>query len=259
MNVLENGVNGVTIFGTTGEGASIGFEERSVALTAMIERGIPSEKMTIGLSASAVADVVAQVKQGIGFGVTRFLLLPPFYFKDLDDEGLFAWHTALFNAADPRAQFIVYHIPQVTQVPLSLNLILRLKSTFPDRVLAIKDSEGNWNNTLPILESGKIPVLVGDERLLHKAAELGGVGSITGVSNLYPQRLRTLFDTQTEDVALSSEIDLIVSIPVIQALKQIMALTTGDASWANTRPPLQPLSGQAQAAITAKYSEGLLA
>jgi 4-hydroxy-tetrahydrodipicolinate synthase len=199
---------------------------------------------------------VAQVGQGVAFGVTQFLLLPPFYFNNLDDPGMFDWHAKLFELADPRARFILYHIPQITQVPLSVDLAMRLRRTFPDRVMAIKDSAGNWDNTKALLESGEIPVLVGDERLLHKAAAMGAAGSICGMANLYPRRMRNLLDTQTEDVDLSADVDLIVSAPVIAALKQAMVALTGDAGWASLRAPLQPLSGKAKSAIAARFSVG---
>ena len=196
-----------------------------------------------------------QVQQGLDFGITQFLLLPPFYFKGVDDAGVFAWHEQLFQAVDPRAKFIVYHIPQITQVPLSFDLVMQLYKTFPERILAIKDSAGQWDNTLPMLESKTLPVLVGDERLLHKAAALGGAGSICGLANLFPRRMRTLYDTQTEDVALSADVDLIVSMPVIPALKHIMALTTGDESWGNLRAPLQPLDAADAAKISERFAQ----
>lgn len=251
---IESGVNGVTLFGTTGEGASIGFSERSHAISALINSGITAEQMTLGLCGSAISDVLVQVQQGVDFGIKQFLLLPPFYFKDLHDVGLFEWHSKLFAAADKRAKFILYHIPQVTQIPLSIELVMRLRKTFPDRVMAIKDSAGNWDNTRALLESGEIPVLVGDERLLHKAAAMGGAGSICGLANLYPRRMRNLFDSHVEDKALSADVNLIVSVPVIPALKQIMMVRTGDASWGNLRAPLQALGSEQRAAIVTKLT-----
>ena len=252
--MLQNGANGITPFGTTGEGASIAFDERSGAISALIDSGIPSKAITLGLFGSAIGDVVSQVQMGVGFGITKFLLLPPFYFKDLDDVGLFEWHEMLFAAADAHAKFILYHIPQVTHVPLSLDLVKNLRMSFPNRILAVKDSAGQWDITRRLLESGEIPVLVGDERLLHKAAAMGSAGSICGMANLYPQRMRTLFDTQVEDAALSSDVDLIVAGPVIPALKQAMVAKTGNASWSNIRPPLQALKGEACAAIMGRFA-----
>lgn len=253
-DMLASGTNGVTVFGTTGEGASIGLSERSGALLAMVNSGIAADVITLGLCGSAIADVLAQIRQGTDLGITQFLLLPPFYFKDLDDGGLFEWHAKLFEAAEPKARFILYHIPQITQVPLSFDLIMRLNAAFPERVMAIKDSAGQWNNTRPLIDSGKVPILVGDERLLHKAAALGAAGSICGMANLYPARMRTLFETHIEDVALSAEVDLIVSGPVIPALKLAMVAKTGNSDWQHLRAPLQPLTGKTQAAITTHFS-----
>ncbi|MEO9826367.1 MAG: dihydrodipicolinate synthase family protein [Paracoccaceae bacterium] len=253
--LLENGPSGVTLFGTTGEGASIGFGERQIAIHGMIDSGVAPDQMTLGLCASAIADVDMQVQQGIAFGITKFLLLPPFYFKGLDDDGLFDWHAKLFEIADPSARFILYHIPQITEVPLSFDLIMRLRLGFPDRVMALKDSAGKWDETRAVLESDEIPVLVGDERLLHKAVAMGGAGSICGMANLYPNRLRQLFDTQTEDSDLSADVDLIVSHPVIPALKQAMVVMTGNPDWGNLRAPLRPLGPQEKAEINARFSK----
>ncbi len=251
---IENGAHGVTLFGTTGEGASIGLSERQEAISGILGSGIAADAITLGLCGSAVGDVVSQVRQGMEFGVTKYLLLPPFYFKDLDDDGLFEWHAQLFAAADPSAKFILYHIPQITQIPLSFDLIMRLKEAFPDRVFAVKDSAGQWTNTEPLLASGKVPILVGDERLLHKAAAIGAAGSICGMANLYPARLRTIFETHIEDTELSSMVTLIVSAPVIPALKQAMVAMTGNSDWGQVRAPLQPLGTEAGAAIAAKFT-----
>ena len=138
---------------------------------------------------------------------------------------------------------------------MSFDLIMRLRTSFPDRVLAIKDSAGQWKYTRVLLESGDIPVLVGDERLLHKAAAMGGAGSICGMANLYPARLRTLFDTHVENPNLSSKVDLIVSVPVIPALKHAMVATTGNPDWGHLRAPLRPLNAESGTAIAERFSQ----
>jgi 4-hydroxy-tetrahydrodipicolinate synthase len=252
--VLENGASGVTPFGTTGEGASIGLAERKDAIAALINSGIAADAITLGLCGSAISDVVLQTRQGAELGITKFLLVPPFYFKDLNDDGLFEWHAKLFELVDPSARFVLYHIPQITQVPFSYDLIMRLYATFPKRVLAIKDSAGQWDNTRPLLESGTVPILVGDERLLHKAAAMGAAGSICGMANLRPARMRTLFETRTEDVALSADVSLIVSLSVIPAMKQAMVVMSGNPDWGHLRAPLRPLNADDGAKITAKFS-----
>ena len=251
--MLSNGVQGVTLFGTTGEGASIGFDEREGAIRAMLASGVSPHAMTLGICACSVSDAAAQVAQGVGLGVTRFLLLPPFYFTDPDDDGLFAWHAQLFETVDKSARFILYHIPQITGIPLSLDLIMRLHAAFAERVFAIKDSAGSWENTHALLRAGALPVLVGDERLLHRALPLGAAGSICGMANLFPQRMRALFDTHAEDAALSADVGLIVSTPVVPALKHAMVVSTGNEDWANLRAPLVPLKANQRAVIAERF------
>ncbi|WP_187429806.1 4-hydroxy-tetrahydrodipicolinate synthase [Roseobacter fucihabitans] len=258
-DLLKRGIEGVTAFGTTGEGASIGLKERAAAISALLASGISASKITLGVSSSALDDALAQIQQGIDAGITDFLLLPPFYFKCVEEDGLFDWHARLFNAADHRARFILYHIPQVSHAPLPVDLVMRLSAGFPERIMAIKDSSGSWDNTRALIESGQIPVLVGDERLLHKAAALGAVGSICGMANLYPERMARLFETQNEDQALSAEVAHIVSVPVIPALKLISSQRSDNADWARLRPPLKPLRGEARAAILSAFAGKVLA
>jgi 4-hydroxy-tetrahydrodipicolinate synthase len=255
-DVMDKGAHGVTLFGTTGEGASISFKERGPALGALTGAGIPADRIFMGLCATSLGDVLAQIDQAIAGGVTTFLLLPPFYFPGPSDAGLFDWHAALFARADARARFILYHIPQVTAVPLSFDLVTGLRAAFPERVVAIKDSSGNWENGRRLLDHGGIPVMIGDERLLHRAVPLGAVGSICGMANLHPARMRALFDTAREDKALSHEVDVIVSCPFIPALKLIMAQTTGHAGWERVRSPLVALQDRQRADILGLLPEG---
>lgn len=244
LAVLDEGAHGVTLFGTTGEGASIGLDERALGLASILDAGIGADEIVLGICGTSVEDVAAQVKQGVEAGVVRFLALPPFYFPDAEDDGLFLWFKKLFLASPPSARFILYHIPQVTGVPLSIDLVLRLKAAFSDRVLAIKDSSGSWENVQALLETGEISVLVGDERLLHRALALGASGSICGLANLYPSRMRRIYDTQRQDPKLNAEVDMILSHPVMPALKAVLANATGDENWKRLRAPLTSLTSR---------------
>jgi 4-hydroxy-tetrahydrodipicolinate synthase len=255
--MIDKGAHGVTVFGTTGEGASIAMVERTQAIGALLTGKIASEQVFVGLCATSLGDILAQIDQALAFGIDTFLLLPPFYFPGPSDAGLYAWHAALFAQADARAKFILYHIPQITAVPLSFELVIGLRGAFPNRVIAIKDSSGSWANTERLLNHGGIPVLVGDERLLHRALPLGASGSICGMANLHPARLCALFDTGAEDVALSRQVDAVVSVPVIPALKALMAQQTGNSAWENLRAPLAPLDQPACASLLAATHDGL--
>lgn len=239
--VLDQGADGVTLFGTTGEGASIGMDERASGLDALLGSGIPAEKIILGVAANSVSDAARQVADGRSQGIVDFLLLPPFYFKAPTDAGLFDWHMQLFGQTDPSARFILYHIPQVSGVGVPVRLVQQLVAAAKDRIRAIKDSSGNWDNAEALLSLKSVTVLVGDERLLHKAVARGAGGAITGMANLYPERMKRIVETAREDLALSAEVSRIVSVPVVAALKAILATRTNDPGWERIRAPLSPL------------------
>jgi len=241
VDVLERGADSVTLFGTTGESASIGRLERGTGLEALRAAGLPPEKIIVGLCAPAVADAVEQVGQGLALGVRDFLVAPPFYFPSPDDDGLFDWHAGLLRQTPEETRFILYHIPQVTGVPLSPALVSRLAAAFPGRIRAIKDSSGDWQNAEALLGAKAVPVLIGDERLLHRAVRRGGVGAITGMANVYPERMARIVAHGEEDTALTETVDALISVPVIPGLKALLANARQDTAWERVRPPLTAL------------------
>lgn len=249
--LIRRGADGVTLYGTTGEGASIGRSERARGIEALLEGGTPASKIVLGVCATAVSDAADQVAEGLRYGIREFLLLPPFYFKGNSDEGLFDWHARLIGQTESSARFILYHIPQVTGVALPVPLVGRLATAFPARLRAIKDSSGDWNNAAALLDLDALTVLVGDERLLHRAVGLGAGGAITGMANLYPERMKRIVEKAEEDAALSEEVGRIVTVPVIPSLKAILATRSGQAGWERLRPPLSPLGAEARAHVLA--------
>lgn len=253
--MLLDGADGVTLFGTTGEGASIAAQERITGIQALLAAGCPAAKVVLGICATSVGDAASQIAEGRRHGITEFLLLPPFYFKGSSDDGLFDWHVSLLEGTEPDTRFILYHIPQVSGVGIPVDLVGRLAAAAPGRVHAIKDSSGSWDNARALLELGVLTVLVGDERLLHRAMAHGAGGAISGMANLYPARMKRIVDTATEDRALSAEVTRVVSGPVIPALKAIMAQRSGDAGWERLRPPLMRLDAVARSAVLSSLQQ----
>ena len=238
--LLENGVNSITLFGTTGEGASISLSERRQGVEELINAACPATKIILGICATSTGDAARQIDDAFELGVRDFLLLPPFYFKQCTDTGLYDWHCELFSLTDRQARFILYHIPQVSGVALSVDLVNRLADHAGDRLYAIKDSSGSWENTKALLTTS-VPVLVGDERQLHRGIANGAVGAISGMANLYPDRMNRIVQTANADLALSEEVTRIVSMPVIPALKATLAARISEPTWERMRPPLTPL------------------
>lgn len=246
--LLERGLAGVTPFGTTGEGASVGTAERLVALDAFVAAGLPMARVTLGLAACAAGDALEQARAARERGVGAVLLAPPFYYPDPDPSAVHDWYAALIAALPEGLGVVLYHIPQVTGVALDPDTVARLHGAFPDRVRAIKDSSGDVTTARAFLALDGPEVLIGDERLLGAMAADGAAGAISGMANLYPERLLKVLGDERADAALDAAVDAVVARPVVPALKVLMAEREGDA-WARPRPPLSPLGEPERTAL----------
>ncbi|OCJ07468.1 dihydrodipicolinate synthase family protein [Rhizobium sp. AC27/96] len=243
---LSNGCTSVTLFGTTGEGASIGMQERQQVLTAMITAGIAPSQIVMGVLVDAAEDAASQASQALAQGVRNILLAPPSYFKNVSDDGLFKWFAAVFTMLGTHARdVIVYNIPSVTMVPLSVSLVGRLRDAFPEVVVGVKDSSGDWPYTETLLKThGDLIILIGDERHLARGVRLGGQGAISGMANLLPREVQAMAEKGVDDTNVERFVEELVRYPVIPSIKAILARVTNDESWLAVRPPLVPISGQ---------------
>jgi 4-hydroxy-tetrahydrodipicolinate synthase len=250
---LAEGCSSFTLFGTTGEGASVGMNERRRVVDAMLKTFSAGQAL-IGVMASAPQDAAEQANMLLDAGGRGVLLTPPFYFKSSDDEGLHAWFARTLDRMHaPRGVFL-YHIPSVTQVPLSIGLIDRLKREYPRVLAGVKDSGGEWSYTERLLEAhGDVHVLVGDERLLARAMRHGGSGAINGFSNFCASRLLPLIERGEESPAICALVDLLLRYPVTPGIKALVAHVSGDAAYLRTAPPLLPLSGDARDVLTRAF------
>ena len=183
---LDNGCASVTAFGTTGEGASIGISERDQILGALAGKGVEGRDVVVCVAASSVDETLVQARMAAEFGSRNLLLPPPFYFKGVSDEGLFAWFVQILDKLGGAAGgVLLYNIPSVTQVALSVELIGRLKEAFPGVIAGVKDSSGDWAYTQRLLAAHKnLAILIGDERFLAQGVRLGGQGAISGLANI---------------------------------------------------------------------------
>lgn len=245
LQCLADGCNSLTVFGTTGEGASLGLNERNRALGALIGAGVePDRQLVVGIAAASVEDAIAQGRAGLMAGCSSFLLAPPFYFKNAGDEGLFDWFAAVLMGLGSRAcNVILYHIPQVTAVGLSVPLIERLKKAFPNQVRGVKDSSGIWENTAALLEShSDLHILIGDERLLAKGMKLGASGTICGLANIAPDLMQRPVNG-IEEPQVAALIDVLLPFAVTAAVKALIGHRRSDpVAWSRMRAPLRSLN-----------------
>jgi 4-hydroxy-tetrahydrodipicolinate synthase len=244
LQSLADGCASLTLFGTTGEGASLGLNERNRALGAMVGAGVdPKKQLVVGIAASSVEDAIAQGRAALMLGCPSFLLAPPFYFKNAGDEGLFDWFAAVLRGLGPQASnVILYHIPQVTSVPLSVELVGQLKKAFPNQVKGVKDSSGDWDNAQALLKAHpELHILIGDERLLAKAMQLGASGTICGLANIAPDYMQGPVNG-VEEPRVNAMIEVVLPYAVTAAVKLLIGQRRNEpVIWSRMRAPLRSL------------------
>lgn len=251
---LADGCVGLAPFGTTSEALSVGMDERMRMLEALVAAGIPAAKLIPGTGLTNLPDTIRLTRHAVELGCAGAMTLPPFYFKGVPDQGLHNYFARLIDGvADDRLKIYLYHIPQVSGVGIPVPLVRRLHEDFPGTVVGIKDSSGNWENTAALLGIEGLIVYPGNELPLVEALELGAMGSITATANLNAGAVANVIRTFDEQGAAAARA---VHEPVatfrlavqgyapIPAMKRMFALATGDARWANVRPPLLPVGAE---------------
>jgi 4-hydroxy-tetrahydrodipicolinate synthase len=252
---LANGCDSITAFGTTGEGTSVALDERLQALGALAGAGITGRDVVYCIAANAVQEALEHGRLAADFGCRGILLTPPSYFKGVSDEGLFAWLSAVLDRLGTRAGgVILYNIPSVTQIPLSIDLVGRLKEAYPGVVTGVKDSSGDWPYTQQLLAAhSDLAILIGDERYLAEGVRRGGQGAISGLANVVPGVLVRLARDGQGDERINRLVDEVLKYPVTPVVKALVARRTGDAAWRNVRTPLVPTPDADVTAIGAVY------
>lgn len=257
-HVLANGCDSVTLFGTTGEGAALGGPARTAMLGALVGADIdPATKLYAGVAAASLHEAVDQAQMALDAGVKGLLVAPPFYFKGVGDEGLYAWFSQFLEKLGASARnTILYHIPSVTAVDISVGLVERLKKAFPGVVTGVKDSSCDYPTTEAFLKAhGELAILVGDERLLGRAVRAGAQGSICGLANLAPHLLRPIIYEGAENPVVNALVDEICSYPVLAAVKALVGHLHGDAGYGAMRAPLTALDEGQRKRLFAAFDE----
>jgi 4-hydroxy-tetrahydrodipicolinate synthase len=248
--LLAEGADGLAIFGTTSEANSLGIDERIELLDFLADAGIDPARLMPGTGTCALADTVKLTAHAARRGAGGVLLLPPFYYKAVNDDGLFAAVAEVIErVGDAALRVYLYHIPPVAVVGYPVGLVERLVTAYPETVVGIKDSSGDWSNTKAILDAvPQIAVFPGSEIFLLDGLRSGGAGCITASGNVNPAGIRAVYENWRGPNAdrLQARITeirkVIQEFPAIPALKAITAAFTGSPDWKITRPPLEALS-----------------
>ena len=254
---LAAGCNSVTLFGTTGEGSSIGASERTDVLAAVVGAGVEPGNIVAGVLVDSVQDAADQAGEALDIGVRNILLAPPSYFKNVSDDGLFEWFSTVFRQLGSSARdILVYNIPSVTMVALSVELIGRLRHAFPGIVTGVKDSSGDWPYTQRLLaEHRDLIILIGDERHLAQGVRLGGQGAISGVANFLPKEVRAMAVDGVDDKRIEDLVAELLKYPVTPAVKVLVSHVTGEPIWHSVRAPLVSISAENRTKLSAAFEQ----
>ncbi|MCB9957404.1 MAG: dihydrodipicolinate synthase family protein [Rhodospirillaceae bacterium] len=246
--LLRMGCAGLAPFGTTGEALSVGIAERRATLDALLAGGVEAARLIPGTGLTDLPGTAELCRDAVDRGCAGVMVLPPFYYKAVPDDGLYGYYARLIDwVGRDGLKLYLYHIPQVAGVGLPVDVVARLHADFPGIVVGIKDSSGDWANTAALFGIEGLIVYPGSELPLLDALDLGGPGCISATANLNAGGIAEVvrrFDAgdRAGAAALHGEIAafrrLVQDYGPIPAQKGLLALTTGDDRWAMVRPPL---------------------
>jgi 4-hydroxy-tetrahydrodipicolinate synthase len=264
---------GLAIFGTNSEANSLAVEERAKLMDELVAAGIDPSRMMPGTGCCSITETVKLTAQAIEHGCAGVLMLPPFYYKDVSEEGLYRYFSEVVQrVGDARLKIYLYHIPPVAVVGITTGLVERLLAAYPNAIAGIKDSSGDWNNTRRFLDAFVVragravsgfDVFVGSESFLLTNMRNGGVGTISATANVNPAAIYRLYVAATagaEDLEdQQSKLNVVRQVfssgkfpSMIAALKQAIAIYADDPAWAKVRPPLVELTPEQAKTLAAE-------
>jgi 4-hydroxy-tetrahydrodipicolinate synthase len=259
--LMRSGCAGLAVFGTNSEANSMSVEEKLELLEALVRGGIPASVLMPGTGACALPDAVAMTREAVRLGCAGVLMLPPFYYKGVSDDGLFRFFSEVIErTGDERLRLYLYHIPPVAHVPITPGLVERLLDRYPGIVAGMKDSSGEWSNTKAMLErfAGRgFDVFPGSEAFLLDAMRAGAKGCISATANINPGAIANVFrhwrSAQAEalQAAIRTTRTIVQQVPMIPALKAVTAHFANDPEWRRVRPPLVELSADEERRLLA--------
>jgi 4-hydroxy-tetrahydrodipicolinate synthase len=256
---------GLAFLGTNSEANSLSLAERLGLMDALFEAGLDTRRMMPGTGSCALSDTVALTRHAVQHGCAGVLMLPPFYYKGVPEEGLYRYFSEVVErVGDARLRLYLYHIPPVAVVGITPGLVERLLKAYPTAIAGMKDSSGDWDNTKTFLDAfatSGFDVFVGSESFLLRNMRHGGVGTISATANVNPAAIHALYggwqqpDAEAQQQRLDRVRDTIGrKYLMIAALKETIALYAEDAAWRTVRPPLLPLDSGEQASLAVELA-----
>ena len=256
---------GLAVFGTNSEANSLSTDERMGLLERLVQNGVDTRRLMPGVGCCALTDTVRLSAHALKVGCAGVLMLPPFYYKDISDDGLYqSFAEVIDRVGDARLRVYLYHIPPVAHVPITLGVTERLLKAYPKQLAGMKDSSGDWNNTKAFLDafgSSGFDVFVGSETFLLRNMRHGGRGCISATANVHPGPIARLYESWQTDGAEAQQARLdeirgvFQKFPMIPALKSAIAHYGRDRSWTSVRPPLVSLNPEQTGALVGELTQ----
>jgi 4-hydroxy-tetrahydrodipicolinate synthase len=248
--LLANGCDGINLLGTTGEATSLSIAARLALMEAVAESGLPLLRFMVGTGTSALADTVTLTSRAARLGFAGALVIPPFYFKNLGEDGIFAYFATLIErVADPALALYLYHFPALSGVPFTLSLIGRLTAAYPGTIVGLKDSSGDLAYSDSVARAfPELDVFPSSEGVLLDARRSGYAGCISATANITAPLAGRAWTAGVSDAqSAASELRATIArYPLVAAIRHVASGLFGDARWERILPPLEPLT-QAQA------------
>lgn len=254
----EGGCDGVAPTGTTGEGNSISFRQKLELAGAFADAGFDPARAIFGTGACATQDAIDLSKAALDAGFPNVLVLPPFYYKNPSDEGLYRYFAQLIESVgDDRLRVYLYHFPQMSATPIPVDVAVRLKKEFGPLVAGLKDSSGDMSQALAFARAtggvdADFDVYPSSEAFLFDGLDGGCAGIISGSTNVFANYVQKGWTAgrDSEAFTLVQKARAMASkYPLMAAMKQLEAWRTGDESWVRMAPPLVPLSAEQKASL----------
>lgn len=256
---------GLAIFGTNSEANSLSTAEKRHLMEALLEAGLPAQRMMPGTGCCSITDSIELTRRAVQAGAGGVLMLPPFYYKGLSEEGLYRnFATIIDQVADDRLRIYLYHIPPVSSTPIPRGLVARLLKAYPGIVAGMKDSGGDWRYTQAMIEEFAprgFDVFSGSENFLLANLRAGGPGCITATANVNPTAIVQLYktwqsaDADEQQKNLDATRSAFSQFPMISAMKSAVAWQSGRNDWIHVRPPLVDLDSEQQRTLQGSLDE----
>lgn len=263
--LYDRGCHGVLLFGTTGEGPSFSANERLDLLqeAVKIKQTNPEIKLLAGTGTTSQEETIHLTTLSFELGYDGVVVLPPYYYRSISEDHLFAWYSEILRRAVPPGKALLgYNIPSMTGIPLTIPLLERLKDSYPTRFAGIKDSSSNPDFAIALGQTfgDDLLVLNGNDRMFSLALENHASGCITALANLVSPDLRTIWDGQNTEITtepaqnrLKEYRDVLDTYPPAPALiKAVLAELFGFDEW-QLKPPLLPLNPEKRQAVIEEF------